>query len=273
MIAADKNPIMNKIRVTMRLFTNKLCLALIMALSSMSVIASEKNEQAQHGVFSGSIGAVTKYVYRGGVENNDVAFQGGLEYTHNTGVFLSYWGSTLDYDSTDVNKDHGFEHDLGIGYTNEINEELSYRTQVTAFIYHNGGSIYNEDQLERRRSTGTEWFSTLNYKKLNLGLGISLSDANYGNAGDIYLTAGYSQPLIEELSLNTSIGASVYNDRRDDSIIQTEKIFTVNETRIGLSTPLSNSGVDIALDYIWGGKNRLNEKLDDHLVFAVNYSF
>lgn len=273
MIAADKNPIMNKIRVTMRLFTNKLCLALIMALSSMSVIASEKNEQAQHGVFSGSIGAVTKYVYRGGVENNDVAFQGGLEYTHNTGVFLSYWGSTLDYDSTDVNKDHGFEHDLGIGYTNEINEELSYRTQVTAFIYHNGGSIYNEDQLERRRSTGTEWFSTLNYKKLNLGLGISLSDANYGNAGDIYLTAGYSQPLIEELSLNTSIGASVYNDQRDDSIIQTEKSFTVNETRIGLSTPLSNSGVDIALDYIWGGKNRLNEKLDDHLVFAVNYSF
>ncbi len=247
------------------------CLTLMLSLSSFSAFAAE--EKTEHGVVTGSIGAVTKYVYRGGVENDDVAFQAGLQYAHKSGVFVGYWGSTLDYDSTDENKDHGFEHDFALGYANEINEDLSYSTQVTAFVYQNGGSSYNADRTESRRSTGTEWFTALAFKDLNLGLGVALSDANYGNAGDVYLTAGYSYPLLDDISLNTSVGASIYNDHRDDDLIQTTKTFVVNETRLGLSAPLAHSGVDIALDYIWGGKNRLNEKFDDHLVFAVNYSF
>ena len=247
------------------------CLALVLSFSSISAFAAEDN--VEHGVISGSIGAVTKYVYRGGVENDDIAFQGGVQYAHKSGAFIGYWGSTLDYDSTDETKEHGFEHDFILGYANQINEALSYTTQVTAFVYHNGGSSYNEDRTESRRSTGTEWFSTVDYKNLNLGLGVALSDANYGNAGDVYLSAGYRYPLIHDVSLNTSVGASIYNDNRDDDLIQTTKTFVVNETRLGLSAPLADSGVDIALDYIWGGKNRLNEKFDDHLVFAVNYSF
>lgn len=246
-------------------------LALMLSLSSTAAFAIDKN--IKHGVLSGSISAVTQYVYRGGVENDEIAFQGGLQYAYKSGVFLGYWGSTLDYDSTDENKDHGFEHDFAIGYAKEINEDLSYSTQVTAFVYQNGGSSYNEDRSESRRSTGTEWFTALDFKDLNLGLGVALSDANYGNAGDVYLSAGYRYPLIYDISLNTSLGASIYNNNRDDGLIQTTKTFVVNETRLGLGTPLTDSGVDIALDYIWGGKNRLNEKLDDHLVFAVNYSF
>lgn len=253
-------------------FTLKnLCLCAVVTLSSGSVFAV--NDQTEQNVFSGHIGAVTQYIFRGGIENNDIAFQGGLEYAHHTGLFVGYWGSTLDYDSTDEAKDHGFEHDFILGYANELNEDLNYSTQVTAFVYHNGGSSYNEDRSEARRSTGTEWFTTVGYKDLSLGVGVALSDANYGNAGDVYLNAAYRYPLVYDISLNTSIGASLYNDQRDDSLIQTTKNVVINETRIGLSTLLAHSGVDMALDYIWGGKNRLNEKYDDHLVFAVNYSF
>lgn len=247
------------------------CLALVLSLSSISAFAAE--EHIEYGVISGNIGAVTKYVYRGGVENGEIAFQGGLQYAHKSGVFVGYWGSTLDYDSTDKNKEHGFEHDFTVGYANEINEDLSYSTQVSAFVYQNGGRSYNQDRSESRRSTGTEWFTTLDFKDLSFGLGVALSDANYGNAGDVYLSAGYSYTWIHNISLNTSVGASIYNDNRDDDLIQTTKNFVVNETRLGLSTPLADSSVDIALDYIWGGKNRLNEKFEDHLVFAVNYSF
>lgn len=270
MIASNQNRTLDQ-RMIMQSVLKYSCLAFVLSLSSISALAAQEN--VEHGVLSGSIGAVTKYVYRGGVENDDIAFQGGLQYAHKSVVFVGYWGSTLDYDSTDEHKDHGFEHDFAIGYANEINEDLSYSTQVTAFVYQNGGRSYNADRTESRRSTGTEWFTALDFKDLSLGLGVALSDANYGNAGDVYLSAGYGYPLIYDISLNTSVGASIYNDNRDDDLIQTSKTFVVNETRLGLSTPLADSSVDIALDYIWGGKNRLNEKLDDHLVFAVNYSF
>ncbi|WP_338560319.1 TorF family putative porin [Acinetobacter sp. KS-LM10] len=257
----------------MQFSLQKSWLALVISVLTTSVFAQVQNEDSSQGKISGNFGAVTKYIYRGGVENDDITFQAGLKYEHKSGVYLNYWGSTLDYDSTDINKDHGFEHDFGIGYTKEINEALTYRTQVTAFVYHNGGSSYNDDRSERRRSTGTEWLNTLNYRNLSLNLGIALSDANYGNAGDMYLGAGYSHPLFYDILLNTSIVASIYNDHRDNSLVQTEKNFLFNETRVGLSMPLVDSGVVIGLDYIWGIKDRLNQDLDEHLVFAVNYSF
>lgn len=245
----------------------------VMSLLTTSVFAQEQNEFSSHGKISGNLTAVTKYVFRGGVENDDITFQAGLAYAHKNGMYLSYWGSTLDYNSTDENKDHGFEHDFGIGYAKEISEKLTYRTQVTAFVYQNSGHSYNADRSDRRRSTGTEWLNSIHYNNLKFNLGVALTDANYGNAGDMYLGIGYSQPLFYEITFNTSFIASLYNSQRDNSLVQTDRNMVLNETRVGLSTALANSGVNIGFDYIWGGRDRLNTRLDDHLIFAVNYFF
>ena len=80
---------------------------LVTSLLSQTAVA-ETEKAAQH--LSGNIGVVSQYVYRGGVENNDPALQGGLEYVFNNGISVGYWGSTLDYDMTDESKDHGIEN-------------------------------------------------------------------------------------------------------------------------------------------------------------------
>ncbi len=254
------------------LIDRKIVIGLGIGLSILATTAfADDQPSVLNGVVSGNIGAVTKYIYRGGVENDDIALQGGLTYTHNSGVFVGYWGSTLDYDPK--GRDHGSEHDFSIGFANTINDDWSYSSQIMAYVYQNGGNTYNDARTEKRSTTGYDLVNDISYKDLSLGLTVSLADADYGNAGDVYLSAAYSYALPYEFSLNTSVGASIYNDGRDDSIVQTAHDFTMNEVRLGLSKPLLDTGIEMSLDYIWGGRDRYDEKLDDHLVYGVTYSF
>lgn len=247
----------------------------IAAFSLCSVVgyshASEEGSAAK-STLSGNIGLVSKYVYRGSVENNDLALQGGLDYSHQSGLMLGYWGSTLDYDPSDDNRHSGFENDFYIGYGRELGENWSVSSQLYAYFYHRGGSVYSDDG-HRRITTGTELVNTVNYKDLSVGVAVALSDVNYANAGDVYMSVGYSYGLPYDFALNTLVGANVYNSSRDDALMETSESLTLNEIRFGVSKSFTDVGINLSLDYIWGGKDRINENLDDNLVFAVNYSF
>lgn len=249
----------------------KILTASFLFLSTAAYVHAEE-ESATHTI-SGNIGLVSKYIYRGGVENNDLAIQGGLGYTHKSGFLAEYWGSTLDYDSSDDSKTRGFESDFYIGYGRDLTEDLSVSTKLAAYFYHRGGSVYNEDRSEKRRTTGTEWLAEVDYKNLAVSMAVALSDVNYGNAGDVYLSAAYSYDLPYDFALNTLVGVNIFNSSQDDSLVETSKDLVFNEARLGLSKSFPDVGVDMTLDYIWGGKDRVNDRLDDHLVFGVSYSF
>lgn len=251
---------------------SKLPLLTSLLLSSAVFAQSDLEENTPH-TFSGNIGVVSKYVYRASVENHDLAIQGGLGYTHTSGFLVEYWGSTLDYDPSDEHRSKSFENDVYLGYGRDLSENLSFNTKLAAYFYHRGGSVYNEDFTEKRRTTGTEWLSELDYKNLALTMAVALSDVNYGNAGDVYLSAGYGYELWNDLTINTLLGLNIFNSSRDDSLIETRKSLVFNEARLGLSKSFSDTGVDLTLDYIWGGRDRTDSKLDDHLVFGLSYSF
>lgn len=237
-----------------------------------SILAHAEEETPTH-TFSGNIGLVSKYVYRGSVENDDLSIQGGLGYAHKSGFLVEYWGSTLGYDPSDENRTHSVESDLYIGYARDLTENLSFNTKVAAYFYHRGGSVYNDDRTEKRITTGTEWWGEVDYKNLALTMAVTLSDVNYGNAGDVYLSAAYSQPLPYDFALNTLVGVNIFNSSRDDSLMTTTEDVVLNELRLGVSKSFSDVGIDMTLDYVWGGKGRENENLEDELVFGVSYSF
>ncbi|ATO19326.1 hypothetical protein BS636_06465 [Acinetobacter sp. LoGeW2-3] len=248
-------------------------LGLLMLLAAMTSGAFAEDTQApSNGEISATIGVVNKYIYRGGEENDDPAVQLGLEYAHKSGVFLGYWGSTLNYDPSDEDQDHGFEHDFYIGYGRVLNENWSYKSQIVSYYYQNGGTVYSEDGLDKRRTTGFEMLNDVSYKDLTLGLGVMLADVSYANAGDVYLSAAYSYPLSKDFSLNTSIGASLYNDSRDDQLVQTTESFAFNEARIGLSKTVAEK-VDLSLDYVYGGEGRDGVDFDNHVVVGANFNF
>ncbi|KAB0629286.1 hypothetical protein F7P75_02740 [Acinetobacter gandensis] len=249
----------------------KTVLATLFALGSISAFAADETQA--NGAWSGSLGVVNKYIYRGSEENDKPAVQAGLEYGHNSGFFAGYWGSTLNYDPTDDTQSHGFEHDFYVGYGRELNENLSYKSQVMAYVYQGGGSIYNEDRSEKRRTTGVEFLNDVTYKDLTVGIGVLLSDVSYGNAGDVYLNAAYSYVLPYDVSLNSAVGVSVFNDSRDDSLLSTTEDVVFTEARLGVSKPLADTGIEFMSDYVWGGKDREGERLDDNVVVGLTYSF
>lgn len=245
---------------------------LALGLMATTLTWADSVGQTQQGEFSAEIGLVSKYIYRGGEENDKVAVQGGIEYAHPTGWSVGYWGSTLNYQPKN-DKQHGFEHDLYVGYANELNEKWSYSTQLVSYIYQGGGTVYSEDGQDQRRSTGVELFNSLHYQDFSLGLAVMLSDVNYANAGDVYVSAAYSYTLALDFALNTSLGYSLYNKQRDDAVVATLKQHQFTEVRFGLAKALSNTGLSMALDYIWGGQDRYKQDLDEHVVFGLNYSF
>ncbi|WP_180077186.1 TorF family putative porin [Acinetobacter sp. YH12251] len=252
-------------------FYPKAILAALVSLGTVPAFAEQVS--ADTGVWSGSLGVVNKYVYRGSEENDKPAVQAGLEYAHNSGVFAGYWGSMLNYDPTDDTQSHGFEHDFYVGYGRELNENWSYKSQITAYVYQGGGSVYNEDRSEKRRTTGVDFIQDISYKDLTASMAVLLSDVNYGNAGDVYLNATYSYALPYDVSLNSSLGVSVFNDSRDDSLLTTTEDVVFTEARLGLSKPIADTGFEIAADYVWGGKDREGEQMDDNVVVGLTYSF
>ena len=250
---------------------SKYAFSVLLVTSLLSQIAvAETEKAAQH--LSGNIGVVSQYVYRGGVENNDPALQGGLEYAFNNGISVGYWGSTLDYDMTDESKDHGIENDLYIAYDHEINQDLSYRLQATSYIYHNGGTVY-ADNDEKRKTTGFDALAAVTYKELTMSMTVMLADAAFANAGDMYIGAAYSHALPYEFMLNTSIGASIYNSSRDDALMETQKDFAFNEARIGISKDIAQTGLNGSVDYVLGGQDRMGNDFDNNTVIGLNYAF
>ena len=251
---------------------SKKILPLSLLLISYSAFAENSKSIFADATLTGNIGLVSQYIYRGGVENDDIAMQGGLEYALKSGFAVGYWGSSLDYDSTDATREHGFEHDLYLSYAQELNQDWAYKVQATSYIYHNGGSIYGEAD-DKRTTTAYDVLGQVVYKDLTLGLSVVLADASFGNAGDVYMSAAYTYALPQDFHLNTSIGVSAYNSSHNDSLIQTKKDFAFSEARVGISKVIPNTGVTASFDYILGGEDRLGEDFDDHFVLGLNYGF
>lgn len=248
---------------------SQLFLAAAFSVPAYSVWADEPDTGNS---FSGNVGVVSQYVYRGGVENDDMAVQGGVEYAHKSGVTLGYWGSTLGYDPADGAKNRGFEHDLYVAYDHDFAKDWKYHVQTTAYYYQDSGRLVSEEG-ERRKLTGYDVMGYVAYKDLSVGATVQLNNATYANAGDVYLSAVYHHPLKYDMTLNTSVGAYIYNDAHDDSFIQTEKDVVFNEARVGVSKAFSDTGLTASLDYVVGGQDRLGDDFDNHMVAGLNFSF
>ena len=252
--------------------SHKIALFLIFFTGSVSVNASEPQQQSSEGGLSGSLAVLSQYIYRGGIENDQPTLQAGLEYEHTSGLYAGYWASTLNYDAADVSKDHGVEHDFYMGYAGTLSPDFSYRSHIVTYLYNDGGSVYSEDRTERRSTTGAEFVNSLSYKDFDVGVTVALVDVSYANAGDTYLSLAHHYALPQHFQFNSSIGASIYR-QHDDAILTTEKNFTINEVRLGLSRPFAETGIEMSADYIYGVHNRMGEDLEDHLVLGLTYNF
>ncbi len=242
---------------------------------------------------SGNIGVFSKYVLRGNTgscddanrttptygactapENNNTAVQGGFDWTSDAGWFLGYWGSNLGYSydkDTGVYGSNGFENDFYGGFSGKAGP-MTYSIGLTQYYY------INVDD-----SNLTEPFATLGFGPVTLGVKYLATDGFWGNQGDMYWTLAYATDLPAGFKFSGTLGYYLYEDKDSDKLCKgfglasgCKVTLTDSDFRhldLTLTHPIGKTGAEMGITYILGGKDRLDQDLEDTVVLSVKYPF
>ena len=245
----------------MKFTVKALALAVVASASSFTFAEAPASEHS----FSGNISVSSSYVLRGitnGPENKGATLQGGLDYSHASGFYAGWWGSTLDYGSGNGAE---FENDFYAGYNGTINDDFGYTVGATYYYYYDVGTS---------DLNGFELLLGLNYKDVALTAQTLLEDTLWGNTGDTYFKATYSYPLPQDVSLNTALGLYAYKKSGDFiPAAGTSESFGFRHFNVGLSKALGDTGITGSVDYIVGGYDRMDNKQKNKVVFGLAYGF
>jgi uncharacterized protein (TIGR02001 family) len=228
--------------------------------------------------FTGNIGVYSKYLLRGiAEENSNTAVQGGLDYAFDNGFYLGYWGSNLSYNyetepEADTTVLTGFENDFYGGYAGSAGK-FDYSVGLIQYYY------LNVDD-----SNLTELVLSGGFAGWTLQAQYLLTDGWWGNSGDIYWTLGGGFGLPKDFGLDLSLGYYMYNDDDNDKLggydpAQPSKENVTKTTaefrhlNVSLTHPIGDTGADMALTYIFAGKDRTEQKYTNSMVLSTSWGF
>jgi uncharacterized protein (TIGR02001 family) len=239
----------------------------IMGITALGVLSLAA--QSAQATTTGNIGVFSKYVLRGvtnDAESDDPALQGGFDYTHESGFYAGYWGSSLDYNyetggDTDTAKT-GFENDFYFGYAPTVGD-VTFNIGLIQYYY-----ISVDD------SDLTEALLGVSYKGAYAKMQYLLNDGVWGNSGDIYWTAGYAFELPSDFTFAIDLGYYTYDDDDNDELggvtLQDSGFRHANFT---LSHPIGETGATMGLTYVLAGETRDETEQGDTMVFNIKYNF
>ncbi len=154
-----------------------------------------------------TLDAVSDYRFRGiSLSDKDPAFQPSLTITHESGLYVSAWGSNvagLGGDGIEIDYIAGFSHDVG-GITLDVN--------ATYYTYP-GANSFNYLDLIGRVST------PVGKGEVGLTIAYAPSQANIGSVDNTYVAIDGSMPLGDTpLSLTGSFGFEdgAFGDKKKD---------------------------------------------------------
>jgi uncharacterized protein (TIGR02001 family) len=209
---------------------------------------------------AGNIGVHSKYLLRGiGLENDNTAVQGGVDYTHESGFYAGWWGSNLSYGDNG----NGFENDLYAGFAGSAGD-FSYKAGLIQYVYVN---VPDSDL--------TEFLGNVGYGPFNVQMQYLLNDGAWGNGGDIYWTANYSAELPSKFKFGASLGWYTYDDSDPAKYgLTTTSDSGFRHLNLTMSHPMGNTGADMYVQYTFAGEDREgDDSYDDKVVFGLTYGF
>jgi len=222
---------------------------------------------------TGNIGVHSKYLLRGiGQENENTAVQGGLDYVDESGLYAGWWASNLGYTYEDhvVNSNaQGFENDFYGGYAGEMGP-VGFDVGLIQYVYLN---VEDSDLTEfKGKMTAGPFYAQMQYL---------LNDGWWGNAGDIYWTAGVSYGLPGDFTGAVDLGYYTYNDDDNSDLCSgvTPCIVTTSDSgfrhaNFKLSHPIAQSGASMYVQYVIAGEDRTgNDNYDDQMILGITYGF
>ena len=209
---------------------------------------------------SANVGFVSQYSFRGIAQSDEnPALQGGMDFTHNSGLYAGIWGSNVDFNDGD---EASLEVDLYGGYAGEMNN-ISYDLGLIYYAYPGADSSVNYDFIEGAIGAGYDFgtFST--------SASLNYSPEYFGESGDaFYYAAGVDVPLPYDLTASAHIGRQEIDDNT---------AFGVDDyTDWSLGLSYNWEGFDLSAQYVDTDLSEPDECADgcaERLIFGISKSF
>lgn len=240
-----------------------ICGAAALAILSVSITsaAAEEAKSMVPGTFSANIGMVTEYSFRG-IQQSDErpAVQGGFDWSHDSGIYLGIWGSSVDFNDGDQAQ---AEFDLYGGITHEFGK-LTLGAGVIYYAYPGAASNLNYNFVEALVSAGYDF-----------GIASAKAQVNYspnyfGDSDDAVYYAGdvtVPLPLPADLSLKGHVGYQTIDRNANFGVPD------YTDWSIGVGMALA--GFDLSLSYVDTdlSKSECADGCDARVIFGVSRSF
>jgi uncharacterized protein (TIGR02001 family) len=174
---------------------------LYLALAGSGAFAQTKAPEPDY-TFAYNIGVFSDYRFRGISQTRlDPAVQGGIDFTHKSGLYLGAWASNIKWIKDAGGKNSNLEIDLYGGYRGTVSD-LGYDVGVLAYVYpgHRGFLPVNPET--------TEIYGALTYGVVTAKYSHAVTNA-FGNANSTdsgYLEAAATFDLGKGWSLAPHIG-------------------------------------------------------------------
>lgn len=181
----------------MKLTATKTILAAALALTGMTAMAQAKAPEPDY-TLAYNVGLVTDYRFRGISQSRlKPALQGGVDFTHKSGIYLGFWASTIKILKDIPGGDGPVELDFYGGYRGNFTEALAYDIGLLRYQYPKqnfpttpnttelyGALTYGPATVKYSHSIGSETFGVANSRNsyyleaaatFDLGSGYSIS--------------------------------------------------------------------------------------------------
>jgi uncharacterized protein (TIGR02001 family) len=288
-------------------------LALAFLPHGTAIAADDKPADAKPPyTLSGHIDLVSRYYLRGATktygngaplgnagadapESDKPALQWGADLVSSDGWYAGYWGSQVNYSYkqlgnsyadrtiTDFQKSKSIENDFYGGYNGSVGD-LGYTVGATYYYYING-----------KASNAAETKLGLSYGPVSLTAQTLLSDTVWGNKGDTYWSAVYSQPLPYDISFSANLGFYTYkkegkylgtSDTLAGTACASGEAFVVNgcfagnaptgsafrHLILGVTQPIGSTPLTWGAQAIVAGKNRFGVSQSNKLLLTLSYA-
>lgn len=223
--------------------------------STILIISATLVAPATQAEVTGNVTLTSDYRVKGiSQTGEDPAIQGGLDYIHDSGLFVGTWASRVDFFAAGDpwDNDESIEIDLYAGYFGLLGDHASY--DVTLYRYFYPGAIEDID-----------------FNELILGTDIGPLRLAYAYADDYinlsedyqYVEANYGLELPADIGLELHVGYSFGGFFDDLEVAGLEEYIDygliLSRSLAGVNVSLAYLDTDIEAPYVIGGDYLANQ--------------
>ena len=198
------------------------------------------SEKDLNGKISANVGMVSEYFFRGITQTDKkFAVQGGLDFAHNSGIYIGFWGSNVDFGDGD---EASAEVDIYGGWSGELGKsKVTLNIGGIYYLYPGADDDLDYDFFEVNASLSKDFgFASASAK-------ISYSPEYFADSGDAtYIESGIDVPVGKYFTVNLHGGYQWIDDNAtfgaDDYF---DYLVGVSFSLVGLDFQVAYVGTDL----------------------------